>query len=172
MDTTLGMASRPPGVFNREKRASPGCWTIWGHQIEASIPVMGGDEKQVIREMVGYGLKASIMAWNRTWAISGIRWTAGGCGYFHFRFRYSYNPQAAHFRQWVLEHMTRAVERPQSGRISVNGEDASLWLFDLVKFVKEARAAGGSLPFCDTVGCWNPSKLTVISRLIDATGMK
>ena len=34
-------------------------------QIEAGIPVMGGDEQEAIKEICKLGLKSSIMGWNR-----------------------------------------------------------------------------------------------------------
>jgi homocitrate synthase NifV len=34
-------------------------------QIEAGVPVMGGHEKESIKEICKLGLKASIMGWNR-----------------------------------------------------------------------------------------------------------
>lgn len=41
-------------------------------QIEAGIPVMGGDERDAVRAIVRLGLPASIVAWNRA-VIDDIR---------------------------------------------------------------------------------------------------
>ena len=68
VDTTLRDGEQTAGVVfaNREKlRIAKMLDNLGVHQIEAGIPVMGGDEKEVIREIVSYKLKASIMAWNR-----------------------------------------------------------------------------------------------------------
>ncbi|HOL18131.1 MAG TPA: homocitrate synthase [Bacillota bacterium] len=182
VDTTLRDGEQTAGVVfsNREKlRIARMLDNLGVHQIEAGIPVMGGDEKQVIRELVGFGLKASIMAWNRA-NVDDVRHSLE-CGVDAVAISISTSDihithKLRTSRQWVLEQMTRAVEfaRKAGVYISVNGEDASRSDFDfLVKFVKEAKAAGADrFRYCDTVGVLEPFKTyEVISRLIDATGM-
>ena len=183
VDTTLRDGEQTAGVVfsNREKlRIAKMLDNLGVHQIEAGIPVMGGDEKQVIREMVGYGLQASIMAWNRA-NVEDIQHSLD-CGV--DAVAVSISTSDIHIthklrtsREWVLKNMTKSVEfAKKSGvYVSVNGEDASRSDFDfLVKFIQEGRAAGADrFRFCDTVGVMEPFKTyEVISRLIDVTGIE
>jgi homocitrate synthase NifV len=183
VDTTLRDGEQTAGVVfsNREKlRIAKMLDNLGVHQIEAGIPVMGGDEKQVIQEMMGYGLQSSIMAWNRA-NVEDVKHSLD-CGVDAVAISIStsdihINHKLRTSREWVLENMTKAVEFAKNAGvyISVNGEDASRSDFDfLVKFMKEARAAGADrFRFCDTVGVLEPFKTyEVISRLIEATGME
>ncbi len=68
VDTTLRDGEQTAGVVfaNREKvRIAKLLDELGVHQIEAGIPVMGGDEADAIKEICQSGLKASIMGWNR-----------------------------------------------------------------------------------------------------------
>ncbi|MDH7574087.1 MAG: homoaconitate hydratase, partial [Clostridia bacterium] len=67
-DTTLRDGEQTAGVVfsNHEKiRIARMLAEVGVHQIEAGIPVMGGDEKEAIKQIVDAGLNASIMGWNR-----------------------------------------------------------------------------------------------------------
>lgn len=182
VDTTLRDGEQTAGVVfsNREKlRIARMLDNLGVHQIEAGIPVMGGDEKEVIREMVAYGLKASIMAWNRA-NVEDLKHSLE-CGVDAVAI--SISTSDVHIthklqtsREWVLENMTRAVElaRSKDLYISVNAEDASRSDMDfLVKFARQARSAGADrLRFCDTIGILEPFKTyDIISELIEKTGM-
>ena len=81
VDTTLRDGEQTAGVVftNNEKIQIARYLDMIGvDQIEAGIPVMGGFEKDCIKEIVALGLKSSIMAWNRA-VIADIKspWTAG-----------------------------------------------------------------------------------------------
>ena len=68
VDTTLRDGEQTAGVVfsNREKlRIAKMLDNLGIHQIEAGIPVMGGDEKQVISEIASYGLR------HRSWPGTG-----------------------------------------------------------------------------------------------------
>lgn len=68
VDTTLRDGEQTAGVVfsNQEKLMIARMLDDLGvQQIEAGIPVMGGDEQRVIQDIVKLGLKASIMGWNR-----------------------------------------------------------------------------------------------------------
>ena len=65
VDTTLRDGEQTAGVvFSNEEKIQIARYLdeLGVDQIEAGIPVMGGDEKKCIREIVDLGLKASIMA--------------------------------------------------------------------------------------------------------------
>ncbi|MEW5785506.1 MAG: homocitrate synthase [Bacillota bacterium] len=182
VDTTLRDGEQTAGVVfsNREKlRIAKMLDNLGVHQIEAGIPVMGGDEKQVVQEIAAYGLQASIMAWNRA-NVDDVKQSLE-CGVDAVAISIStsdihINYKLRTSREWVLENMTRAVEfaKRDGVYISVNAEDASRSDLDfLIKFAGEARAAGADrLRFCDTVGVLEPFRTyELVNRLIEATGM-
>ncbi len=182
VDTTLRDGEQTAGVVfsNQEKlRIGKMLNNLGIHQIEAGVPVMGGDEKEYIKELVSYNLPASIMAWNRV-NIEDIKHSLDCCvdavaisvstSDIHI------NHKLQTSREWVLEKMARAVEFAKNHDlyISVNAEDASRSDMDfLIKFAQQARSAGADrLRFCDTIGVLEPFKTyDIISELIDKTGM-
>lgn len=166
VDTTLRDGEQTAGVVfaNREKvRIARLLDEIGVHQIEAGIPVMGGDEKQAIREIVGLGLRASIMGWNRA-VISDIEKSID-CGVDSVAISISTSDihiehKLQTTRDWVLENMIKAVEfaKKEGMYISVNAEDASRSDMDfLVSFATEAKKAGADrFRYCDTIGILDP----------------
>jgi len=149
VDTTLRDGEQTAGVVfsNREKlRIAKMLDNLGVHQIEAGIPVMGGDEKEVIQEIVSYNLKASIMAWNRA-NVEDIQHSLD-CGVDAVAISISTSDiHIAHklktSREWVLDSMVKAVEfaKKHDVYISVNAEDASRSDLDfLVKFAKAFRS--------------------------------
>ncbi len=182
VDTTLRDGEQTAGVVfsNREKlRIAKMLDNIGVHQIEAGVPVMGGDEKDVIKEMVSYNLQASIMAWNRA-NIEDLKHSLE-CGVDAVAISIStsdihINHKLKTSREWVLENMIKAVKfaKDKGLYISVNAEDASRTDMDfLVQFANEAREAGADrLRFCDTIGTLEPFKTySTISELIERTDM-
>ncbi len=182
VDTTLRDGEQTAGVVfsNREKlRIAKMLNNLGVHQIEAGIPVMGGDEKEVIKELVSYNLQASIMAWNRA-NIEDIKHSID-CGVDAVAISISTSDiHIAHklrtSREWVLENMIKAVEfaKKEGFYISVNAEDASRSDMEfLIQFANRAQEAGADrLRFCDTIGVLEPFKtVEVISELIEKTGM-
>lgn len=68
VDTTLRDGEQTAGVvFSKPEKIQIARLLdeIGVHQIEAGIPVMGGDETEAITAITKLGLKASIMGWNR-----------------------------------------------------------------------------------------------------------
>lgn len=182
VDTTLRDGEQTAGVVfsNREKlRIAKMLDNLGVHQIEAGIPVMGGDEKEVIKEIVSYKLQASIMAWNRA-NIEDIKHSIE-CGVDAVAISIStsdihINHKLRTSREWVLENMTKATEfaSKEGLYISVNAEDASRSDMEfLVQFAEAAKQAGANrLRFCDTIGVLEPFKThEIISDLIEKTGM-
>ncbi len=182
VDTTLRDGEQTAGVVfsNREKlRIAKMLDNLGVHQIEAGIPVMGGDEKEVIKEIVSYKLQASIMAWNRA-NIEDIKHSIE-CGVDAVAISIStsdihINHKLRTSREWVLENMTKATEfaSKEGLYISVNAEDASRSDMEfLVQFAEAAKQAGANrLRFCDTIGVLEPFRTyEIISDLIEKTGM-
>lgn len=183
VDTTLRDGEQTAGVVfsNREKlRIAKMLDNMGVHQIEAGIPVMGGDEKAAIKEIVSYNLQASIMAWNRA-NVEDLKHSIE-CGVDAVAISISTSDiHIAHklqtTREWVLESMVKAVDfaKKHNLYISVNAEDASRSDLDfLVEFARQAQNAGADrLRFCDTIGVLEPFKTyDIIKELIEKTGME
>ncbi|MDW7675946.1 MAG: homoaconitate hydratase, partial [Bacillota bacterium] len=166
VDTTLRDGEQTAGVVfaNKEKlRIARMLDEIGVDQIEAGIPVMGGDEKEAIKQICKLGLRASIMGWNRA-VISDIQHSIDcGCD----AVAISISTSDIHIqhklqtsREHVLESMVKAVEFAKSHGlyVSVNAEDASRSdLTFLINFALQAKEAGANrLRYCDTVGVLDP----------------
>lgn len=166
VDTTLRDGEQTAGVVfaNKEKiRIAKLLSEIGVHQIEAGIPVMGGDEKEVIQEIVSMGLGASIMGWNRAVVNDvkasidcGVDAVAVSISTSDIHIKHKLNST----REDVIGKMKAAAEYAKGYNVyvSVNAEDASRSDTEfLLKFAKEAKASGADrLRFCDTVGILTP----------------
>lgn len=182
VDTTLRDGEQTAGVVfaNAEKiRIAKYLDQIGVDQIEAGIPVMGGFEKDCIKQIVSLGLKASIMAWNRP-VISDLKESIS-CGVDAVAISISTSDihiehKLKTTRQDVLNRMSDAVKFAKDNNlyVSVNAEDASRSNADfLTEFALTAKYAGADrLRFCDTVGTLTPlSAYRYIKTLIDAVGL-
>ncbi|HBS59491.1 MAG TPA: homocitrate synthase [Firmicutes bacterium] len=166
VDTTLRDGEQTAGVVfaNNEKVYIAKLLNEIGvDQIEAGIPIMGGDEADSIKAIVKLGLKASIMGWNR--ATIGDVQSSIACGVDAVAISIStsdihikYKLQSS--RERVLESMVKATEyAKQNGLyVSVNAEDASRSDEEfLIKFAQTAKEAGANrVRYCDTVGVLDP----------------
>lgn len=166
VDTTLRDGEQTAGVVfaNREKVTIARMLSELGvDQIEAGIPVMGGDEKETLKAIVNLGLNSSIMAWNRA-VVEDIKQSLD-CGVDAVAISISvsdihieYKLQST--REQVLERLARAIDfaKEHNLYVSANAEDASRADEDfLVLFAKTAKEAGADrLRYCDTVGILNP----------------
>ena len=183
VDTTLRDGEQTAGVVfaNREKvRIAKFLDELGVDQIEAGIPVMGGDEREAIKSICKAGLKASIMGWNRP-VISDIE-ASIACGVDALAISIStsdihikYKLQTS--REWVLENMVKACEfaKKEGMYVSVNAEDASRSDFEfLVQFASAAKQAGADrLRYCDTVGILEPfTTYEKIKALLDAVNIE
>lgn len=182
VDTTLRDGEQTAGVVfsNQEKvRIARYLDQIGIDQIEAGIPVMGGFEKDCIKEIVRLGLKASIMAWNRA-VISDIKESIE-CGVDAVAISISTSDihiehKLQTTREDVLQRMSDAVKfaKDKGLYVSVNAEDASRSDLEyLTEFALIAKHAGADrLRYCDTVGILDPMKtFRYIKTLHDAVGL-
>src|SRR6056297_2101237 len=181
VDTTLRDGEQTAGVvFAKEEKIyiAKLLDEIGVEQIEAGVPVMGGDEKDVIKKIVDCNLNSSIMGWNRA-VIKDVK-ASLDCGVdavaisistsdIHIKHKLKTN------REKVLIDMTKAVEFAKKNNlyVSVNAEDSSRTERPfLVRFAKEAKNAGADrLRFCDTVGIMNPMEtykaIKYINNIVD-----
>ncbi|NLK08767.1 MAG: homocitrate synthase [Firmicutes bacterium] len=183
VDTTLRDGEQTAGVVfaNDEKiRIAKFLDAMGVHQIEAGIPVMGGDEKAAIKAIVKADLKASIMAWNRA-VVKDVE-ASLDCGVDAVAISISTSDihikhKLQTSRDWVLQHMTEACEfaKKHDLYVSVNAEDASRSDMDfLIKFAQEAKNAGADrLRYCDTVGIMDPFTICErVKAIKDAAGLE
>jgi len=181
VDTTLRDGEQTAGVVfaNREKvRIAKFLDELGVQQIEAGVPVMGGDEKEAIQAICRAGLKASIMGWNRP-VIKDIQESIA-CGVDAVAISISTSDihikhKLRTTREWVLEQMVKAVEyaKKEGMYISVNAEDASRSDMDfLLQFTRAGKEAGADrLRYCDTVGIMEPfaiyDRISEIRKAVD-----
>lgn len=182
VDTTLRDGEQTAGVVfaNHEKiRIAKMLDAVGVDQIEAGVPVMGGHEKESIKEICKLGLKASIMGWNRA-VIDDIKQSLE-CGVDAVAISISTSDihiehKLRSTREKVLESMVKATEfaHEHGVYISVNAEDASRSDPEfLLEFARAAKEAGANrLRYCDTVGILDPfTTYERISRLIAQAGI-
>jgi len=182
VDTTLRDGEQTAGVVfaNKEKvRIAKLLDEIGVHQIEAGVPVMGGDEKEAVRDICRAGFKASIMGWNRP--VTKDIEASLDCGVDAVAISISTSDihikhKLGTSREQVVEQMVKAVEfaKKEGLQVSVNAEDASRSdMKFLTEFARAARDAGADrLRYCDTVGIMDP--FTVYDRIrqiIDAVNI-
>lgn len=178
VDTTLRDGEQTAGVVfaNEEKlRIAKLLDKLGVHQIEAGVPIMGGDEKKSIQMIVDANLKASIMGWNRA-LVSDVE-ASLDCGVDAVAISVStsdihINKKLNQSREWVIRHMREATEyaKIKGLYVSVNAEDSTRTDFEfLVEFAKAARQAGADrLRYCDTVGIMTPMNIYEVIRDLKA----
>lgn len=182
-DTTLRDGEQTAGVVfsNAEKVAIARMLDEIGiDQIEAGIPVMGGDEREVIEEIAHLGLKASVLGWNRA-NVTDIQ-ASIDCGVDAVAISLATSDihietKLQKDRAWVLDSIREATAFAKSHGVyvSVNAEDASRTDFDfLLEYAAAAKAEGADrLRFCDTIGIMEPFRTyKVIKELIEHTGLE
>ncbi len=181
-DTTLRDGEQTAGVVfsNHEKITIARMLAEIGvDQIEAGIPAMGGDEKEVIKKIVDLDLPCSILAWNRAVIDdikhsldTGVKAVAISIAVSDIHIQNKLKQS----REWVLDSMKKAVDFAKSHNlyVSVNGEDASRADVEfLIEFAKTAKEHGADrFRFCDTIGLMEPFKTyEIIKTIIDETGI-
>ncbi len=182
-DTTLRDGEQTAGVVftNAEKVAIARMLDEIGiDQIEAGIPVMGGDERDVIEEIAHLGLKASVLGWNRA-NVADIK-ASIDCGVDAVAISIATSDihietKLMKDRAWVINSVREGVAFAKSHGVyvSVNAEDASRTSFDfLLEYAEAAKAEGADrLRFCDTIGIMEPFRTyKVIRELIEHTGLE
>ncbi|MBE0476536.1 MAG: homocitrate synthase [Coriobacteriia bacterium] len=165
-DTTLRDGEQTAGVVfaNQEKiRIARLLDEIGVDQIEAGIPAMGGDERDVIEEIAHLGLRASVLGWNRA-NINDIK-TSLSCGVDAVAISLATSDihiqsKLAKDREWVLDTIRECVAFAKSHDVyvSVNAEDASRTAIGfLTEYACAAQAEGADrIRFCDTIGVMEP----------------
>lgn len=184
-DTTLRDGEQTAGVVfaNKEKvRIAKLLDEIGIHQIEAGIPFMGGDEREVIEEIAHLGLNASVLGWNRA-ATPDIQ-SSLDCGVDAIAISLATSDihietKLMKDRKWVLDTISECVayakDKNPDVYVSVNAEDASRTEVGfLIKYAKAAKKQGADrLRFCDTIGIMEPFRTyQVVKHLVEETGLE
>jgi homocitrate synthase NifV len=124
-------------------------------QIEAGIPVMGGDEREVIEEIAHLGLKASVLGWNRA-NVTDIQ-TSIDCGVDAVAISLATSDihietKLMKDRQWVLDSIRESVAFAKSHGVyvSVNAEERRTGV--LVRLRCSCQAEGRLTRLRDTIG--------------------
>ncbi len=129
------------------------------YQIEAGIPVMGGDEKKSVYKMMELGLKSKISAWNRM-NIKDIKESID-CkpDIIHITIPSSdihIQNKLCKDRKWVLDNMKKCVSyaKDHDFEVTIGLEDASRADFNfLLELIEEAHKMGVQrVRYADTVG--------------------
>ena len=184
-DTTLRDGEQTAGVVfaNKEKvRIAKLLDEIGIDQIEAGIPAMGGDERDVIEEIAHLGLRSSVLGWTRantndikTTLETGVDAIAISLATSDIHIETKLQKD----RPWVLSTISEAVAFAKAHNpdtyVSVNAEDASRTeLGFLVEYAKAAKAEGADrLRFCDTIGLMEPFRTyQVIKALREESGLE
>jgi homocitrate synthase NifV len=165
-DTTLRDGEQTAGVVfsRREKLAIARLLDAIGVQeIECGIPAMGQEEQESIRALVGLGLSARLITWNRA-LIPEIE-ASIACGVRAVDISLSVSDQMIACklkkdRTAVKEQLKTALgfAKEHGLYVSVGGEDASRADMPfLVELLQITRALGGDrFRFCDTLGIMDP----------------
>jgi homocitrate synthase NifV len=184
-DTTLRDGEQTAGVVfaNKEKiRIARLLDEIGIDQIEAGIPAMGGDERDVIEEIAHLGLRASVLGWNRA-NTTDIK-TSLDCGVDAIAISLATSDihiqtKLMKDRAWVLSTIREAVAFAKSEKpdlyVSVNAEDASRTEIGfLIEYAKAAKAEGADrIRFCDTIGLMEPFRTyEVVKHLREEAGLE
>lgn len=173
VDVTLRDGEQTAGVVfaNKEKiQIAKMLDEVGVDQIEAGIPIMGGDEFEAVKAIANMGLKATVIGWNRA-VIKDIE-ASLRCGVGAVAISISTSDihiehKLKTTREKILENMVKAVSfaKKEGVYISVNAEDATRTDMDfLLRFAKTAKEAGANrIRFCDTVGIMDP--MTIMQRI-------
>ncbi|APG26307.1 homocitrate synthase [Syntrophotalea acetylenica] len=165
-DTTLRDGEQTAGVvFSLEEKRTIARLLddIGVHEIECGIPAMGRHEQHCVRALLGLGLKARLITWNRA-LVEDIR-ASLACG--ATAVDISLPVSDLHIlhklrkdRNWVREQLKRALgfAKQHNLYVSVGAEDASRADLDyLVELMQLARGMGADrFRFCDTLGLLDP----------------
>lgn len=166
VDTTLRDGEQSAGlVFSEEEKvaiaqALEKAGIRW---IEAGTPAMGKQEQKTLSRLLGLGLSASMVAWNRANSKDIMDSIACGFTWIHISLPVSdlqIHHKLGKDRKWVLEQLKRTVTfaKEHGCNVMVGAEDSSRADPDFfLTYARTAAEAGACrIRYADTVGCLEP----------------
>ncbi len=132
-------------------------------EMEIGIPILGAEEREIIRSIAGLGLSSGLMVWGRMHQDDLVSCVGCGADIVNLSIPVS-DIQISHKlgrdRKWVLRSITRHVReaREYGMEVSVGGEDASRADLDFLReVIGTAQMAGARrFRFADTLGLLDP----------------
>ncbi len=165
-DTTLRDGEQTAGVvFSKKEKIAIArmLGAIGVQELECGIPAMGEEERDTIRALVGLGLSARLITWNRA-VIADIK-ASLACGITAVDISLSVSDmmirnKLGKSREWVKEQLKTALgfAKEHGLYVSVGGEDSSRAdIYFLIELMEITREMGGDrFRFCDTLGILDP----------------
>lgn len=149
-------------------------------EMEVGIPILGAEEREIIRTISGLGLSAKLMVWARMRQDDLLACVGCGADIVNLSIPVSdiqIHHKLSRDRSWVLRaiahHVSEALEYGME--VSVGGEDASRADSDfLLRVIETAQAAGARrFRFADTLGLLDPfATFDRIHRLREASDIE
>ncbi len=165
-DTTLRDGEQTAGVifsYNEKILIAKMLDEIGVNEIEAGIPIMGGEEKNAIKTINSSGLNAKIISWNRA-NIEDIKASLDiGVQYIHIsipisdiHIKYKLNKDFGYIKNTLID-VCRVLRKEQIA-FSIGGEDSSRAdkniLYEIINIAEGEGAY--KYRYSDTVGILNP----------------
>jgi homocitrate synthase NifV len=179
LDTTLRDGEQSPGLYftHQEKiLLAQELDQLGVRVIEAGIPSMGKEEKDVFRSLLQLNLKADVLAWNRL-ALDDVQ-SSIETGVSHIHVSVPTSPQHLSLKigkspEWIFKQMDKVIGFAihEGLTVSLGAEDASRTELEfLIAVFLHAQHLGVSrVRYADTLGIMTPDKTC---RIIDTITKK
>ncbi len=179
-DTTLRDGEQTAGIVfpvNEKLLIAKMLDEIGVNEIEAGMPVMGGDEKKAVKEINESGLKAKIVGWNRAKPEDiyasldiGLKFIHVSVPVSQIHIEYKLKKDFRYVKANLISILK--ILNKEGVKYSVGGEDSSRAdLESVIEIIKIAEGEGAyKFRYSDTVGILNPLKIYENIKMIKSGG--